>query len=129
MEQIILDSLNRTDIVILLWSGKTNAKDFHAINDALGIYVKSLQLENLDRFLDDYFLRESLKNSFTVILSGWPNKLEAGTHSFEFLSNLVCLLKPGGRIICKEEYSERNWEESLIYAGLINSKRVTIFCF
>ncbi|THD20080.1 Anamorsin [Fasciola hepatica] len=106
MEKQVLDQFTSRDVVLLLWSSlKDMETPLKGIQESIRPCVAELQLENLERILSNPSLLPKT-HRFSVILSGWPNPVPMGTHSFDLFSMLTPCLKPGGKIFGRELNSD-----------------------
>lgn len=93
-----MDVVKEGDQVLVLWKDQTQPENFTNLINELNVGKSgSVKLENLERLS----LSGHSESSFDVILSGvvFPQTI---THDFEYLSNLLKLLKPKGKLILQE---------------------------
>ncbi|CAL8083798.1 unnamed protein product [Calicophoron daubneyi] len=100
MEETIFKKLQKSDDVLVVWSSlqQLDPAVMHFLQDTLKPHVARLQLENLERILQDPSILGNQKMQFSVVLSGWPAPFRSEDYSFELLSMLAPCLKPGGHI-------------------------------
>lgn len=112
-----MDTVKEGDNVLVLWKDQTDAENFTNLINRLKVGSSgTVKLENSERLS----LSDHADSSFDVILSGvvFPQTVK---HSFDFLSNLLKLLKPKGKLILQEinpDVSKLN--SNLLMNGFVN---------
>ncbi|KAF7257354.1 hypothetical protein EG68_05389 [Paragonimus skrjabini miyazakii] len=104
MDDFLVSTLDPDDAVLLVWSSlcQPDAAAMQFLQDLIKTRVAKLQLENLERLLQDHSVLEETSMRFSLVICGWPNPFKAGTNNLELLSLFSNCLHPGGRIIARE---------------------------
>ncbi|CAH8662922.1 Anamorsin, variant 2 [Schistosoma haematobium] len=121
MEQCVADCLKSDDCVMIVWSGEVQEDVMRGLQVAVSTYVKKLQFENLEKFLDISTV-DSQFHDFSVILCGWPNSIGVNILKLGLLSNLLSCLRPGGRFFGRDLITG-DWDslkKNLTLSGYIN---------
>lgn len=117
-----MDYVKEGDKVLLLWKTQSDGDNFCAFKDNIKVGPSgTLQFENVQRLnLGNY-----PSSSFDVILSGlaFPQTI---THDFEYLSKLIILLKPQGKLIIQEAFSADETPVAALKSNLIMSGFVNV---
>lgn len=130
----VTKALKKSDHVIVVWSSENqpSSDDMLVLQQALTPSVAELQLENMERILEDNAILKDRKHTFTVVLCGWPLALKCGPLNARLLSVLVECLSPGGRIFCRQvqqQDSTKQIDESrknMILSGFVQFKQVSM---
>ncbi|CAH8641738.1 unnamed protein product [Schistosoma bovis] len=104
MEQCVADCLKSDDCVMIVWSGEVQEDVMRGLQVAVSTYVKKLQFENLEKFMDI-----STVDSVNILKLG-------------LLSNLLSCLRPGGRFFGRDLITG-DWDslkKNLTLSGYIN---------
>ncbi|CAH8661270.1 unnamed protein product [Schistosoma rodhaini] len=121
MEQCVADCLNSDDCVMIVWSGEVQEDVMRGLQVAVSTYVKKLQFENLEKFVDSSAVDSQL-HECSVILCGWPNSISVNILKLGLLSNLLSCLRPGGRFFGRDLITG-DWDslkKNLTLSGYIN---------
>ncbi|KAL0270820.1 UNVERIFIED_CONTAM: hypothetical protein PYX00_008107 [Menopon gallinae] len=117
-----MDCVKEGDKVLLIWKTQNDGNSFCAFKEKLNVGSSgSLQFENVNR-LD---LGNYPTSSFDVILSGVTSP-QTITHDFDYLSKLLRLLKPQGKLVLQEAVTGDESKLSALKSNLIMSGFVNI---
>ncbi|KAG5443956.1 Anamorsin [Clonorchis sinensis] len=98
----------KADRVLVVWSSQNQptTEAMNVLQESVKHHVAELHMENLERILHDSSALNAHEGHYSLILCGWPVPLSSGTTSFELLSSLAPCLKPGGRLVGRENVSQ-----------------------
>ncbi|KAA3671870.1 uncharacterized protein DEA37_0001987, partial [Paragonimus westermani] len=134
MDDFVLSALDPDDSVLLIWSSlcQPDAAAMQSFQDLVKTRVARLQLENLERLLQDHSVREEISMRFSLAICGWPSPFMAGTNNLDLLSLISNCLHPGGRIIVRETMAVKEQlaqaEKACHLTGFVEFKPVSLFC-